>query len=853
MSKPKRPPRLAERLLRIILQQEEQSEKLGDFEEGFKYEYQTKGTSKARWWYWSQVLKVIPLCLKNLFYWSLAMIKNYLKIALRHIKRHKAYSFLNITGLALGMACCILILFWVQDELATNTFHKKSDSLYLVRNIQHYGSETSREMGSVPAIGPALKAEYPEIINAARFSNGQGEFLFTSGSTKFKELVQKADPEIFQIFTFPLIKGRIEDLFSGPNVMVLSESLAKKYFGRENPLGKTITLNEEFDFQVVGVMKDIPHNSTIRFNTWVPLAFGNKLWRPDYTKTWYNLAFRTYVEVGPNFDLESFNKKIVNRIRESRPETNSEPFLYPFNKIYLQIWGRMGQIRTFTIIAFLILIIACINFMNLTTARSSQRSREVGLRKVVGAKRSQVTKQFFGESILFTFISLVTALILVRLLMPFFRTLTGKPLYFLSLINMEMISGIFAVTVLTGFIAGIYPAVFLSSFRPASVLKGKGISGKKGDLFRKILVVVQFSLSVMLIIGTLVIFNQVKYIKNKNLGFDKEHLLYIRVEGNLKNSYASMKNELLQDPGIKSIALTTHSPAGIYNNGQDWDWEGRDPNVNPLVTYFGVDPDFPETFQMEMVKGESFRKGTESSGPNVLINERFAEIIGLDNIIGARLSQDELTLQVMGVVKDFHFTPLNREIGPLLLYHNPQMRAYNYMFIRLNPGDIPGAIASIKEAAKKFNPGFPFEYRFLDQDYDLLYRSLEREMGIVQTFTFLAILISCLGLFGLASFTAEQRTKEIGIRKVLGASVSRIIFMLSKEYAKWVLIANIIAWPVAYFLMRSWLNEFPYRINLSWVLFFATALLSLLIAQITVTFQAFKAAHNDPAASLRYE
>jgi putative ABC transport system permease protein len=853
MSGSKRPPRFAERLLIIILRREEQCEKLGDFEEGFQYELETKGTYKACLWYWSQVLKVIPLSIKNLFYWSFAMLKNYLKIALRHIKRHKAYSFLNITGLALGMACCILILFWVQDELNTDKFNKKIDSLYQVRNIQHYGSETSRDSGSVPALGPALKAEYPEIINTARFNNGQREFLFTSGETKFKELVQMADPEIFQIFTFPLIKGRIEDLFSGPNVMVLSESLADKYFGRDDPVGKTITVNEGYDFKVVGVMKDIPHNSTIRFNVWIPLEFANTLWRPDYTKTWYNLAFRTYAEVGLNFDLEAFNKKIVNRIRESRPETNSEPFLYPFSQVYLQVWGRIGQIRTFTIIAFLILIIACINFMNLTTARSSQRSREVGLRKVVGARRNQVTKQFFGESVLFTFISLITALILVRILMPFFRTLTGKPLYFSSLINLEMIGGILAMTVFTGIIAGIYPAVFLSSFRPATVLKGKGISGKKGDLFRKILVVVQFSLSVMMIIGTLVIFSQVKYLKNKDLGFDKEHLLYIYVEGNLKKSYTSMKNELLQEPGIKSISLTSHSPTGIYNNGQDWDWEGRDPNINPLVTYFGVDPDFLETFQMGIEQGESFRKGTENSGFNVLVNERFAEIMGLDNIIGARLSHGGQTFQVIGVVKDFHFTPVYREIGPLLLYHNPQMREYNYMFIRLNPGDIPGALASIKESAKKFNPEFPFEYRFLDQDYDLLYRSLEREMGIVRTFTFLAILISCLGLFGLASFTAEQRTKEIGIRKVLGASVTKIIFMLSKEYAKWVLIANVIAWPAAYFLMHSWLSDFPYRIPLSWTIFFGTALLSLFIAQITVTFQAMKAAHSDPVDSLRYE
>jgi len=853
MNPTKKPPWVGEWLLKIILRQEEHCEKLGDFEEGFQYELKTKGTPKACLWYWSQVIKTIPLSIKIFFYWSAAMIKNYLKIALRHIKRHKAYAFLNITGLALGMASCILILFWVQDELNTDNFHEKSDSLYLVRNIQHYGNETEEGMGSVPALAHALKSEYPEIKNAARFKNSQREFLFTSGKTKFKERVQMADPEIFQIFTFPLVQGRVEDLFSGLNVIVFSESLAEKYFGQENPVGKTITLNKEFEFRVAGVMKDIPHNSTIRFNAWIPLEFANKFYGPNHTKTWYNLSFMTYVEVARNFNLEAFNKKIFNRIRQSRPETNTEPFLYPLNKIYLQVWGRMGQIRIFTVIAFLILIIACINFMNLTTARSSQRSREVGLRKVVGAQRTQVTKQFFGESILFTFISLVTALVLVRLFMPFFRTLSVKPVYFLSLINLEMIGGILAVTVLTGIIAGIYPAVFLSSFRPALVLKGKGISGRKGNLFRKILVVVQFTLSVMLIIGTLVIFNQVKYMKNKNLGFDKEHLLYIRVEGSLKTSYSSMKHELLQNPGIKSVSLTTHSPTGVYNNGQDWDWEGRDPNINPLVTYFGVDPDFLETFQMEIIKGKSFRQGTENSGSNVLINERFAEIMDLDNIINTRLSQDDLVLQVMGVVKDFHFTPLYREIGPLILYHNPQLHDYNYMFIRLHPGDIPGSIAFIKKTTNKFNPGFPFEYQFLDQDYDQIYRSMERVMGIVRTFTFLAIFISCLGLFGLASFTAEQRTKEIGIRKVLGASVSRIIFMLSKEYAKWVLIANIIAWPVAYILMHHWLNDFPYRINLSWTLFFATALLSLVIAQITVTFQALKAAYINPADSLRYE
>jgi ABC-type antimicrobial peptide transport system permease subunit len=781
------------------------------------------------------------------------MLKNYIKIALRHIKRHKAYSFLNVTGLAVGMACCILILFWVQDEMNTDRFHDTIDSLYIVRNLTRFGTQVDRGTGSVPAFGPALKNEYPEIQNTARFSNGQSEFLFSTVKVKFKENLQMADPEIFELFTFPLIAGSKEDLFSGPNVMVLSQSTAEKYFGQKNPVGQTITLNNEFDFRIAGVMRDIPHNSTLRFNAWVPLEFSNTLWRENYTKTWYNLAFRTYAEVNENFDLESFNRKISGRIKQSLPASTTEPFLYPFKKAYLHIWGRIDQIRVFTIIAFLILITAGINFINLTTARAVRRSKEVGLRKVVGAKRIQVARQFFGESILYTFISLSAAMIFVVLLMPFFRNLTGKPLYAGNLINLPMIAGVAGIALMAGLISGVYPAVFLSAFHPASVLKGKGVSIKKGDLFRKILVVAQFSLSIMLIIGSIIIFSQVKFMKNKNLGFDKEHLLYIRVEGSLKKSHSSMKHELLQHPGIKNITLTSHSPTGIYNNGSGWDWEGRDPSVDPLVTYFGVDPDFLDTFQMELAEGDSFRKGTEITASKVLINQRFANIIDIDPIIGTRISQGEETLQIMGVVKDFHFTPVYREIGPLLLYHNPEWREYRYMFMRLNPGDIPETIAAVKKSAEKFNPEFPFAYTFIDQDYDRLYRTLEREMDIIRTFTILAILISCLGLFGLASFTAEQRTKEIGIRKVLGASASKIVIMLSKEYGKWVLTANIIAWPVAYYFMRNWISNYPYRIGINMTIFLAAAMLSLFIAQITVVFQALKAAQASPADSIRYE
>jgi ABC-type antimicrobial peptide transport system permease subunit len=754
------------------------------------------------------------------------------------------------------MACCILIILWVKDEMATDKYHAKLDSLYLVRTIQHYGSEVSRGAGSVPALAPALKAEYPEVLNAARFNNGQSEQLLEYSDKQFKERIQLADPEIFELFTFPFIRGNPEDAFGDPYVMVLSETIADKIFKDEDPIGKVLTLNKTEEFRVVGVMEDIPHNSTIRFDIWAPLELATKWWRPNYISTWSNLSFRSYVEMGDNVDISAFNEKIFDRIRQSNPNTNSEPFLYSYNKIYLDYWGRMANIRIFSIIAFVILIIACINFMNLSTARSAHRAKEVGLRKVVGAQRQQVMRQFFGESLIFTFLSLAVALLIVRVCLPAFRNLTAKPLPIKDFLDPVIILGILAVTIATGILSGSYPALFLSSFQPVAVLKGARVSGAKGGLFRKMLVVLQFALSVMLIIGTVVIYNQVRFMKNKSLGFDKEHLLYVPIEGKLFDNIPSIKNEFLQHPGIHSVTATSHSPTGVYNNGQDWDWEGRDPSVNPLVTYFGVDPDFQETFKMELVQGETFRPGTGHTLTFVIINERFADIMGMPSVIGARLSQENMQLQIIGVAKDFHFSPVNREIGPAIIYYDPTYRSfqtYRYLFVRLKPGDIPKSIAHIEKTVKAFNPGFPFEYRFLDDDYDRMYRGMEREMAVVRTFTMLAILISCLGLFGLAAYTAEQRTKEIGIRKVMGASVPGIVVLLSKEYAKWVLVANVIAWPVSYFLMMEWLQDFHYRAGLGLPVFLLAAAISVLIAQLTVSFQAVKAARSNPVNSLRYE
>jgi len=785
------------------------------------------------------------------------MFKNYLTIALRNIKRHKGYSFINIAGLAAGMTCSILILAWVRDERGTNRFHEKTDSLYIVRTTQHYGSDTRTGDGSVPALGPALKAEFPEVRNAARINNGQRQFLVEHGGKQFRELLQPADPQIFELFTFPLVKGTLRDVLSGPDVVVLSESAAGRIFGSEDPVGKVLTADKKYDLRVAAVMKDIPGNSTIRFDIWVPLELTRKFYSsPNYLDTWYNMGFRTYMELAPETDIASFNKKIFNRIRQSHAQTILEPSVYPFKDLYLKVWGREKDIRAFSVIGFLILVIACINFMNLTTARAARRSREVSLRKVVGAERAQIMRQFFGEALVFTAVSLVLAVGLAGLVLPAFRHLTAKSLVLGDFLRPALLAGIGGVGLLVGLLAGIYPAVVLSSFRPAAVLKGTKGSASRGSLFRKSLVVVQFALTSILIIGTAVIFSQVRFMKGKSLGFDREHLLYLPVEGAIAANIDGFKQELLRVPGVRSASATTHSPTGIYFNGQGFKWEGRDPNVDPLVTFFGVDPDFLETFQMALARGETFRPGAAAKAFDVIINERFAGIINSPDILGMNLTVYGLNMRVIGVIKDFHFKPVDTAIEPIMIFCDPTYRAflaYGYMFVRLQPGDVRATLAGIERTFRGRNPGFPFEYHFLDDDYDRLYREVEREMGIVRTFAGLAILISCLGLFGLAAYTAEQRTREIGIRKIMGATVPSVVALLSGEYAKWVLVANAVGGPVAYFLMRSWLRDYAYRTSIGWEIFALSAAATLAIAQLTVSWQAVRAAQAKPVDTLRYE
>lgn len=784
------------------------------------------------------------------------MFINYLKIAFRNIIKHNIHSFINISGLALGMACSILIFLWIQNELSFDKFHEYINDICQVPTRQQYGSEIFIGSGAPPALGPALKNDYPEIINSARIRNGKYELLVQYGEKRFMEKIQMADMSLFDMFTFPFVKGSHKCASSDPHVVVITEKMVGKYFGDADPIGKILTLDNKYDFKVIGILQNIPQNSTVQFDFLIPLEFITEL-RGEFITQWSDCSYKTFVQLHKNASWEEINQKITGRIKRENENSNEEPFLFPFSHVHLYSLsghgGRIVEVRIFMLVAFLILFIACINFMNLATAISAKRAKEVGLRKVLGAERRQLIKQFFGESILLSFIALIIALFLVELFLPALRTMTGKPLTIDYFSDLSILPVIIGIACFTGILSGSYPALFLSTFQPANVLQGSIKTSSKGPALRRILVVTQFAISIILIIGTIVIFNQLHYMRNKDLGFEKDQLIYFPVNGNLEQNFSLLKNELLKNTGILNIAMSSHIPTGIYSNGSGWNWEGKRDDVDPMVTELVVDSDFLETFQMEMSQGRFFSQEFSSNSLNVVINERFADIMEMESPVGKKLMLGSHSLNIIGVIKNFHFKPLHISIEPIIISNNPRWERFKYMFININPQYIPQTITLLEKACQKFNPDFPFDFHFLDDDYDQLYRAQQQMDQIVRYFSFLAIFISAIGLFGLASFTAEQRTKEIGVRKILGASVSGIIILLIKEFTKWVLLAILIAWPVGWYTMGQWLQNFAYRIGLTIWPFLLAGLVALVIALLTVSLQAVRAAMANPVEALRYE
>jgi putative ABC transport system permease protein len=791
------------------------------------------------------------------------VLRNYIIVVLRSIRRQAGYSFINIIGLAIGMACCLLITLWVFDELSFDRFHENASQLYRVEENQFYSGRVYHVTVTPYPLAPVLKEEIPEIVEATRrvYSGGQ---LFRYGDKSFYEdMVWAVDPSFLKMFSFPLIKGDPATALSDPSSVVLTEETARKYFGDDEPLGKVISVNNQLELKVTGVAKNVPLNSSLRFDMLFPYELLRSRGRTN--EEFGSNSIGTYVELQPGASLPAVNEKIRDFIKKRAEGSVTELELFPYTRIHLhQYFGYdtnsvgIRYVYVFSLIAAFVLLIACINFMNLATARSAGRAQEVGLRKVVGAMKKHLLVRFYSESMVYTLLSLFLALLLVRLVLPLFNALTGKGISFKVLGDSQILGGIAGITLLTALLAGSYPAVFLSSFQPVRVLKGSLKAGAGSALFRRVLVVVQFALSVFLIIGTVVVFRQMQYMRTASMGFDKDQLLTIRLRGNTALSYEAFRNELRKDSRVLGVTGATDLPSAIGSNSSGAEWKGKDPEQKVLIGMSGVDYDYIDVLKIELLEGRNFSREFESDRTQAfLINEEVRKLMGKPAVAGEEFSFAGRKGRVVGVMKNYHFESLQSKIEPLAIFlpGPPEQggRGFNYAMIRLSPANIPGAVDFVRDTWSHVFSGFPFEFRFLDEQIDEMYRTEERAGRLLQTFAVLAIFIACLGLFGLASFMAERRTREIGIRKVLGASVPQIAFLLSREFFLLVLVANVLIWPVAYWVLEGWLKNYAYRIPLSPLVFVFALGTALIITIITVSFQAVRAAVANPANALKYE
>jgi putative ABC transport system permease protein len=788
--------------------------------------------------------------------WRMTMFRSYLKVALRALRRQKGYSFINIMGLTIGMVCFILIGLWVKDELSFDRFHEKKDRIFRVVNKTQGGDFIP---SPTYALAPALKSLYPEVEEFARIWPWYGS-LVTYGDKKFEEdNICLTDPGFFRMFTFPFIKGNPDTALKNMDSIVITESTAKKYFGNEDPIGQALNLNREnSDFIVTGIIEDIPPNSHIQFDfiTRVELLGEDRLAR------WEEWMGPCYILLRPNVSPEAFTAKIEGIYKEYvRPEATFLPILQPLTKVRLYERVRPGSVKTvaiFSVIAVFILIMACVNFMNLTTARSTRRAREVGMRKVIGAVRPQLIRQFLGEAMVVAFLSLALSLIVVEIALPQFNLFTGKSLTLLSKANLSIIITLFFVTVLTGLLAGSYPAFYLSSFRPVYTLKSQARFGTKGSGMRKLLIVFQFVISVGLITCTLVVTKQLRFIKTHDIGIDRENVVILINNPTLQTKFDAFKHELLTIPEIRHVTSAAQGPTNI---GQSItiDWEGN-PNEDMLnIDYTVVDYDFFKTFNMEITKGRGFSQEFASDEREAcVITETTAMRMGLEDPIGKTIymahpawPESFRRAHVIGVVKDFHSRSLHSSMWPFVFrMYRPW---HTFIFIKLDGTRIPETLAKIESTFKSHTENYPYRYFFYEDFYDRQYQPEWRLGRLFNGFSLLSIVIACLGLFGLGAYMAEQKTKEIGIRKVLGASIPGIVTLTAKEFIKWIAIANLIAWPLAYLVMRGWLQDFAYKVSIGPMIFIFAAGLTLFIAFMTISYHSIKAALANPVDSLRYE
>jgi len=784
------------------------------------------------------------------------MIWNYIKLSFRKFTRQKFYSLLNIFGLATGMATVILILLYVLDELSYDKFHPYEKDLYRVVENQFYSGQPVFPVAVTPGpLAEALKAEFPEVEMSTRVHFGWSAFRYKE--TIFDSRGIYADRDFLRMFDFRFIAGDTASALKEINSIVLTQELAEKLFGKEEALGKTLLANREREVVVTGILKNLPPNTHLQFQYVMPME-RRLVEIPSLKDNWGSNTLYTYVKLAPGSSKDHLNSRIETFLKTKLEESVTEFYLQPVTDIHLgevsfvaDVGGKGNKqyVTIFSIVAGFILIIACINFMNLSTARAMKRAKEVGLRKSIGARRHQLVVQFLGESVLVALVSMGLALLLVDLFMSPFNALTQKNLSAnYSDISLTGILPIcLAATLVTGLLAGSYPAVFLSSFQPATVLKGSNRGSASGGTFRKILVVSQFSISIIMISGTMVIYSQMQYIRNKNLGWQRNNMIMVH---NIQN-YETLKKELLAYSQIKGVSATNQHPNYVMNSTSGIGWKGKSEDDRVLLHTQGVDYDYIETMKIELLMGRSFSRTSPGDTISTIINEEAMKLLPFENPIGEFLSSgEEQEYQIIGVVKNFHFKSVHDRIEPLVLYID--RHDLSNMMVRIE-GNAEDAVRNIEKEWKSVNPDQLLNYTFMDEDFDNLYRSESRTGTIFQYFSVLAIVISCLGLFGLAAYTAEQKSKEYGIRKVFGASVGRLFYHASKEFLMLVMIACVISIPVAWYWMKQWLDGFAYHVELSWIVFIAAGFAAIVIALITVSYQAGKVGFINPAKVLRSE
>jgi len=834
-----------------------------DLEEIYFDMIESVGKIKADKWYRQQVIKSTPHFFRNIIYWGITMIRNYTTLTIRNIFKNKLFSIINISGLAVGLASCIFIFLFVSNELSYDSFHKDHERIYRIPMIKKTEAREAKWGVNTAILTPTMKANFQEIEYMGRITdkfNSQVKFK----TKMFYEQINYSDNDFLNIYHVTLLDGNLSNCLTRPNTAVITKNISEKYFGSETAIGKSIKVDTAY-FEITAVIDEIPSNSHLDFNILLSLESIKNIW---WYNDWPTAACFTYIKFKPGTDIPEFENRIKNYAHNFSGNFNQAGieiiyFLQPISDIHLnshldyeyQPPGDLIYVYIFILVGTLVLFIACMNFINLSTARSSNRANEVGIRKAVGALKKQIAYQFIYESILLAVVGASVALLIVVVVLPYFNSISGLSINLVNLLQLDYIIIYFIFSALLGVFAGFYPAIFISSFNPVLIFRNHSSSGKGGVLLRKILVIGQFAISIILIISTIVIIRQVNFMQNQNLGFEKEQKLVLTFPetGYLREKYEYIKTEFLQSPFINNAAASSHIPGRPLNTTRFF-ITGKESETGISIQYLYIDYDFINMFNIDLLHGRVFDKtmGTDSIRANVILNEAAVNALGFNNTSDA-IEQKvwERGIPIIGILKNFHVRGLQNEVEPLYMLVDPG--AFKYITLNLNTTNMQSTVSEVESKWNELFPDQPISYFFLDDDFNRQYIKENQTSSLFRTFSILGVFIACLGLLGLSSFIVEKRKKEIGIRKVLGANVSKITYLLSIDFAKWIILANLVAWPIAYLFTDSWLKNFAFRINLGYDIYLLSGLITLIIALATISIQTIKAALTNPVKSLKSE